>query len=140
MDRHGFFQRLPDGSSRIQGRVGVLENDLHIFSHGSELVFFQVQNIGIPEKHLAGIGLNQTQDAPAHRTFTATGFTGKPKSLFFVDDKGNAFNCLDGICDAPGKTPFDPKMLGKVSDSQDWRFDWRVHSANLHSKIEYLVI
>ena len=54
---------LPDGLARVEGGVGVLEDDLHVAAHFAQSFGTEVGKVLTAEVHRAGIGFNQPKDA-----------------------------------------------------------------------------
>src|SRR3954452_2223125 len=81
MYQHRLGDDRQDRHSRIQARVWVLENDLHVTAQRSQLTARRMRNIVILKDDSSAGRFVQAQNAAADRRFSATRFTNKSQSL-----------------------------------------------------------
>src|SRR5215469_3158247 len=78
--RHDMVQRkrlgenLPDGHARIEGGIGVLEDELRVAAQRPELTLLEGRDIATVETDASRCWFDQPQHQPAERRFTAAGF------------------------------------------------------------------
>src|SRR5262245_446920 len=94
------FERFGDDRSdlhsRIEGRIRILEDDLHASPERPHLASIQFQQITPIKTNFAGSWFDQSQYASPHRGFTASGFSDQSKRFTAVDRERNA---VDGAND-----------------------------------------
>src|SRR5690242_18147759 len=94
MNFHGLADGFADSNPWIQRAIGILENDLDIFSYFSELAFRNVSNVFAIEINDAGRRLNKPQDGSAQCCFPAATFAYQPYCLTFFYFKTDTIHCF----------------------------------------------
>ena len=92
VDHHGLGDDLADGHTRIEGRVGILEDELHVAAHGLELFLVHLGNVFALEVHLAGGRRIEIHDGAASGGLAATGLAYQTKGLAGVDLERDVVN------------------------------------------------
>ena len=93
VDRHGLRHDLADGHTRVQARIWILEDELHVAAHLLELLVAHLRDIFALEIHLARGGVGQPHDGAARRGLTAAGFTHEAEGLARMDLERNIVYC-----------------------------------------------
>src|SRR5690554_2820734 len=110
-------QRLADDVTHshagVEGSVGVLENNLHLFSQITQLILGKLRHIPAVENDVAGCGLNQAQNTSACSCLAAAALSHQPQGFAFVNVKGYIVHCLH-CPNLPGEN--DSLANGKVLD------------------------
>src|SRR4051794_13465720 len=85
-----------DGVARIQGRVGVLEDDLDVAAQRAERTRREVGDVRALEGDAAGRGLGEPRDQPAHRRLAAAALADHPQRLPAAHAEVDAVDRLHG--------------------------------------------
>ena len=79
------LQRLADDvarrHARVEGAVGVLEDELHAAVHGAHAAALELGEVFAVEEDLAGCGLHQLHDAAGHAGLAAPALPDQPQRL-----------------------------------------------------------
>ena len=115
------LQWLPDdvthGHARVQRRVGILEDDLHVPAQPAQLLFGEFEDVPAFEERLTTGRLHQPQDHPAQCGLAAAGFAHQPQGLAPVNRQGDAVHRLDRADLALDDEPLrNGEMLDQVAD------------------------
>jgi hypothetical protein len=91
------FDNLPHRHTRIEGRIGVLENNLQFTAEGAQFFAFQSGYIYFLTRfpavnYTARRWLVELQKRSAKGRFSATAFPDKPESFPFANIKANILN------------------------------------------------
>jgi hypothetical protein len=73
VDEGAFPHDLADGHPGVEGRIRVLEDDLHVATDGLELVAARLEERLAAEQHVAPGGRNQAEHDLAQRRLAAPG-------------------------------------------------------------------
>ena len=95
MDRHGLGDDLADGHARVEGRIGILEDELHLAAHVLDLMLVHLGDIAALEEHLAGGGLGEPHDGTAGGGLAAAGLTDEAERLTGVNLEGDVVHSRD---------------------------------------------
>ena len=95
VDDQGLLDRLRDGVAGVEGRVGVLEDDLHLLPLHTELLLAHLHEVLALEIDLARRRLDQAQDAPARGALAAAGFAHDAERLALFDREGNVVHRVE---------------------------------------------
>src|SRR5207253_10074628 len=91
-------QRLSDdlahGHPRVEGRVRILEDDLHLPPNVAHLAACELRDVLPVEDDPAVCGLHELDDRPAERRLPAAGLADEPERLAGLDRQMDA---LDGV-------------------------------------------
>ncbi len=85
MEQDRLAHRLADGHARVEGGIGVLEDDLQVAPVGAHAALVEDGQILALEHHLAGGRLVQVQDGEAGGGLAAAGFADKAQRLALDD-------------------------------------------------------
>lgn len=85
VDEAEFYRRLPE--VRIDGFIGILENDLHAFTHGSHLRLGILEDILSLEQHFAFGAVDKPEYYPAEGRFATAGLSHNTQRLPLLDIK-----------------------------------------------------
>src|SRR3989304_2866125 len=92
-------QALPDGLAdrhpRIERRVRVLEDDLHVAAHGLQVGAAQLQHVDAVEPDGARAGLDQAQHRPSDRRLATTRLSHQAEGLAFPNGESHPVDRLD---------------------------------------------
>ena len=94
MDEQRLADDLADRHARVERSVGVLEDDLHVPSQGSQRAAGHRGDVLALEQDLAGRRFDQLHDESAGRGLAAAGFAHEPQDLALGDRKTDA---VDGL-------------------------------------------
>ena len=86
------FDRLADGLARVQGREGILEDDLDILAQLAQLFLVQRGDVLAFEVYAAGSGLNQAENGASGGGLAAAGLTDDAQRLASFQSKGDVVN------------------------------------------------
>ena len=112
---------LADGHARVQARVGVLEDELHVMAHALELALVHVSHVLALEHHLAVRGVREAHDAAARRGLAAARLAHEAEGLAGIDVEADVVDGLDGLLVPAGKDAgVDVELLGEVLDVKQW--------------------
>ena len=115
---------LADRQARVERRVGVLKDDLHLGAGGLELARPHREHIPAVELDLPPRGLDQPQQQATGRGFAAAAFAHQPEHLAPLDGERDAVDRLD-LSDLTLEEPtVDREILDEVGD-----FQQRAHRA-----------
>ena len=101
VDRHGLRDDLADGHARVQARIWILEDELHVAAHLLELLMAHLRDVFALEIHLARGGVGQPHDGAARRGLTAAGFTHEAEGLARMDLERNIVYCGNNALGEP---------------------------------------
>ena len=76
---------LGNGHPRVQGRKGILEDDLRLRPEDAPLFGRELQRVLSVEEDLAGRGLDQADDDPSERRLAASGLPDEAERLSLAD-------------------------------------------------------
>src|SRR3954453_12105477 len=85
VDREGLADDLPDGLARVQRRVRILEDHLHLTAQRTEVALRQVRDVAAVEDDLPGRRLEQAHDQPRRRRLPPPGLADDAEGLPLVD-------------------------------------------------------
>ena len=105
---------LADRLARVQRRVGILEDHLHLAPQRSQLARRQLGDVAPVETDRAGGRVEEPQDQPGGRRLAAAGLPDDAQGLAPADVQGNV---LDGVhlgLPASEDALFDREALGQV--------------------------
>jgi hypothetical protein len=111
MNDEWLFDDGADAHARVQRGVGVLKDDLHVPTRLPQARLREAQNVFVLESDFTGRRLDEPQDAPAGRGFSAAGFPDEPERLPFLDREADV---VDGPDDRPGRK--EPPRPAELSD------------------------
>ena len=114
------FDDISRPHPRVQRRIGILKHNLHIAPRPAHARLGKLQDIFTAEKHLAGRGFDQSQDAPSGCALPAARLTDKAEHLAFVDRKAHVVHRLDDGRRAPEPAPAD-EVLDEVTHFEQRR-------------------
>ena len=124
MEAHGFLQNLAHGHARVERRVGVLEDHLHLAPVGQHVRVAQVVEASAPEEDFSAGGRVQAEDRASQGGFAAAGLTHHGEDLAGVDVQTHGVDGLDrgggeigyaaGEGDAVQNAPGNVEMLDQV--------------------------
>jgi len=119
VDLQGFGDDLAHGHARVQGGIGVLEDDLHATPHAPQLASLQLRQIHPIEDHPPARRPVQLQDGPADGGLPATGFPDQPQGLPPPDLERHAIHRVD-VADGAGEDdpPGDGEPFHQVLHSE----------------------
>src|SRR4029077_5279779 len=117
------LQRLADDrrhrEPRIERRIGVLEDDLHVAAQSPQRLAVEAGDIGALEPDLAGTGLDQPQDAAAGRRLAAARLAHQPERLAGGDVKAHAVDGMDALDLAREYPALHREVLAQVAHRQE---------------------
>ena len=87
---------LSDGHAGVQGRIGVLEDELHVAAHLLELLLAHLRDVLALEEHRAAGGTGEVHDAAARGGLAAAGLSHQAEGLASVDVKRDVVDGVDG--------------------------------------------
>ena len=96
MNQISFRQNAPDCLLRIQGRIWILEYNLHFFAILK--IFFPVftlENILSLKKQFTGSRILQAHDYGTNGTFSTSALSNKPQCLSFFQGKADIIHCVE---------------------------------------------
>jgi hypothetical protein len=118
-------QRLADDvahrKARVQRRIGILKDHLHLPAEGPYVAFGQAVNARAAEPNLAGGRIDQLEDRLADRRFTAAAFADKTQRLAGLDVEGDIVDSAYLADGALQHTLLDREMLDEPLDRQQGR-------------------
>jgi hypothetical protein len=94
-----FLHDVADAHPRVQGRIGILKNDLHVAPRLPEPGSGVAQYVLASEAHLAGRWFDEPQNAPSSRGLAAAGFSDESERFSLVDREAHT---IDGPHNRPG--------------------------------------
>jgi hypothetical protein len=83
-----------DRHPRIQRRVGILKDNLHVAAFSPKFFAAQRQEIDAIETNTSAVGLDQTKHRPACSGFSAARFTDQSECLTLVDGEADIVDCF----------------------------------------------
>src|ERR1700736_5545038 len=86
---------IADSHSRVQARVGVLENNLHLPAQGAHIAAADIRDILAFEKNLARGWFEQAEHASPKSCLARARFSNESQCLAALDSKRYAVNGLD---------------------------------------------
>jgi len=114
VDRERLRQGLAHRQARIERPVGILKHDLHAPPQRAQLAPPERQHVQAVDHHPARVGLDQPEDAPSHRGFSATRFTHQAERLAGHDRERDVVHGSDR--GARASHPEVAALAGKVLD------------------------
>ncbi|MNW52081.1 hypothetical protein D3C74_295880 [compost metagenome] len=106
VDIQRFADDICNGKARVQRCIWILEDHLHIATHGLHLLWRQLVDIHAVKADTAGCRFIQTKDRTACGRFTATRFTNESKRFAFSDRKANIVDGFQNVAAADIKVFF----------------------------------
>src|SRR5512136_535978 len=100
MNEERFFNEATDLLSRVERRVGVLVNDLRLFSELLESRLSELPEISPAEKHVSRRRLFQSQKHTAQGGLPTTALPDQPENLAFLDAQRHLFHSSHYACSA----------------------------------------
>ena len=85
VDDQGVGDDRPDTAARVEGTVGVLEDDLHVAAQGPHLLTAETGKVGAADLHRAGGGREQPSDQAGKRRLARPGLSDEPEGLAGTD-------------------------------------------------------
>ena len=92
MDRKRLADDLRDGLPRIERRIGVLEDHLHLASQRTEPTVGQVRDVLALEPDRSGCRIEETQHQAGCRRLAAAGLADDPERLASADRQRDVFD------------------------------------------------
>src|SRR5204863_4091784 len=89
VDDERLFDNLPHAHARIQRRVRILKDDLHVAPGMTKRVAREAEHVLSAKEHLASGRLDQPEDAAACRRFSAARLSNEPERLRLVERKAH---------------------------------------------------
>ena len=77
----------PDRHTRVQARVRVLEDHLHLAAEAAQFAALDLRQVGAFEHHVAGGRAGELEDGLAGRALAAAGFAHEPERLAALTSK-----------------------------------------------------
>jgi hypothetical protein len=96
MDGEGFGEDLADAHARVEGGVGVLEDDLHAAAKVTELAGAGGAEVLPGEADIAGCGFDQAEQHAGDGALAGAGFADQAKGLAATDGEGDAVDDAAG--------------------------------------------
>src|SRR5215467_12703482 len=109
------LQRLPNRATRIEGRVRVLEDDLHPTSQSAQRGALCRSDIGAIEDNRAAIGLDEPKYRTRDRRFAAAGFPHKAKGRPPWNAEGDIVDRANNLGLRPSPLR---EMLGEIANHE----------------------
>ena len=127
LDAHGLTDDVSDIHARVEGRIWILKNDLHLAPKRLNLRGRQGRNIydafaaldsqdPTAKKNLAGAGLYQPHDRASGRTFSATALAHQTDRLTLFNGEIDPIHGLDRTGLPPEHAAFDGEVLPQPPD------------------------
>ena len=107
---------LADGHTRVQTRIGILENELHVVTHALQVLLVHGGDVLTIEEDLATRGVREAHDAAASRGLTAAGLTNEAEGLAGKDVEADVVDRLNALLLLGEDAGVDGELLGKVLD------------------------
>ena len=89
------FDDVADTHPRVQRRIRILEDDLHVAARHPHPIRREAQHVLAAEHDVAGRRFNQPEDAPAGGALAAARFADQAEHLPFVDREAHVVDRLD---------------------------------------------
>ncbi len=93
LDRLG--DDLPDGHARVERRVGILEDHLHVLPRAAQLRAGQLRDVDVPEHHAPARRFHEPQHRAAERRLAASRLSDEPERFARLDLERHAVDRLD---------------------------------------------
>ena len=106
----------PTRCARVQARVGILEDHLHLAAQGPKGAGAELRDVPALEDHVALGRLEQPDDRAAERGLPAAGLADEPKRLSLADGEGHIVDGMDRPDLAPEHALPDREVLLDVLD------------------------
>jgi hypothetical protein len=119
MDAQRLGNNLTDSHSRIQGGVGILEDNLEITTHSSQVLVSHLGDVVTEELNGAISRIDKTNNSPCRCRLTATGLSNYPQRLGVTDMKTDPVNGVDLSNSFATHTLFDRKVNLQVLHIED---------------------
>jgi hypothetical protein len=121
----GLVQRLAHGHPRVQRRVGILEDHLHAPAQLAQLVALGGEHVGAAEADLAGVGLDEPDQAAGERRLAAARAAGQAEDLALAQREGHVVDRAVDLGVGPrhdlAERAAQGELLGDVLDFEDVR-------------------
>ncbi len=118
VDQQALGDDVAHGHARVQRRIGVLEDDLHVAAQRLEFVGAQIEDILPVEEDRARIRRNQAQDRPRHGGLATAGLADQPEGLAFLDRETDVIDRLHPCRDALEDTGADREVGLEILNDQ----------------------
>ena len=118
MDLERFRDNVPDTHPRVERRVRILEDDLHVTPHLAHRRAAEREQVDVPEPHLTRRGLDQAQHAAPRRRLPAARFADEPERLAFLDREAHLVDSLRGRHGSE-EARSAGEVLGQAADVDD---------------------
>jgi hypothetical protein len=118
MDNQRLTDDLTDGHAGVQGRIGILEDDLHVAAQCLEFTAIEFSDVATLEPDLPSGRFDQAQDTAPGGGFTAIGFADQAERLaggYFEADMIDRMHLVDG---AFQDASLNRKVLHQIVDAQ----------------------
>src|SRR5436190_1465816 len=110
-----------DALARIEARVRILEDDLHLLAERSQVAPAELADRATAELDVAGGRFEQAHDRPAERGLAASGLADEPERLALVDGEGDVVDCVDPADLATQPALLDREVLDDTVDFDQGR-------------------
>src|SRR4029077_20198786 len=100
-------------------RVGVLEDDLHLLAESPQRALVQRGDVLVLEPHLAGGGLDESQDAAARRRLPAAGLADEAEGFPRHDVERHVVDGVDARDLSREQAAADGEVLLEVPDPEE---------------------
>jgi hypothetical protein len=117
VDEQSLADALSDGDAGIEGRVGVLEDDLHVFAQCLQGLGVGVGDVEAVKQDRAGSGLDEAQDGAADGRLATARFANQAQAFATLNGKADAVDSLDVRADAPQQAGAHGKVLFQAGDN-----------------------
>ncbi len=97
----GLGERRVHGHPRVERRIGILEDHLHLAPAGQQLGPGRAAQVAAPEEHGAPGRRHELEDRARERRLSAAGFPHQAQHLALADGKRDAIHRADGARLAP---------------------------------------
>ena len=105
VDSEGFGEDVADAHARVEGREGILKDDLHAATYAAEVAGFEGEEVDGIVGDLAGGGLDEAEEHAGDGGFSRAGLADEAEGFAAVDGEGDVIDDAAGgvlLCQASG--------------------------------------
>ncbi len=103
MDLHRLDDRFSDRHARVQGGIGVLENDLEVLSDPPQILLGHPSDILPFKEDPPTGGIEEPKEGPSQRGLSTAGFSNEPERFPRVDIEAHIVHRLHVVLGLPEK-------------------------------------